>query len=81
MKGGLHSVETVGDRYVDAATSMDFPNIFKAGSVVMPPMSFRYCGATGPLTDNTDFRKEFGDEACQDRVAECLRKEIAKCKP
>jgi len=74
--GGTNDVESAGDRYVDAATSEDFIYLFKTGSVIMSPMTMRYLCATGPLTDNTI---EFGDESFQDRVAECLRKEIAKC--
>jgi len=75
LLGGLHSVETAAGRYVDAATSKDFPDFFPTGALIMSPKGV----ATGPLTNNTGFRKEFGDEVCQDRVAKCLRKEIKKC--
>lgn len=49
--GIMHSAETGAKRYVDAMLNDDFPEKFKAGTVLGSPCGCCNIGASGPLTD------------------------------
>ena len=72
--GVFHSLDAAADRFLAAATDPTFEEKYKTGSLVASPYKFPwYWGATGPLTDNTEYCPELKDRDLEDKIAKFIR--------